>query len=114
MRTFSEPAAAARLAAIVWLVNDVSEEAQPDERAVWRAESLAVCAALGVLLVIFGGYLALTALLPDGADWVIRTGSALAGFWLATRAYRGVLRSRGFESTGFGVPLRHDRATTGH
>jgi hypothetical protein len=95
-------------------VNDVSEGEQPDERAVWRAESVAVCAALGILLVIFGGYLALTALLPDGADWVVRTGSAAAGLWVATRAYRGVLRSRGFESTGLGVPLPHDRATTGH
>lgn len=114
LRTLPELAATTRLAASVWLVSDVSEGEQHHEGAVWRAESVAVCAALGVLLVNFGGYLAMTALLPEAADWIARTGSAVAGFWLATRAYRGALRSRGFTSTSLGVPLRHDRATTGH
>jgi hypothetical protein len=94
-------------------VNDVREREMPDERAVWRAEAIAVCAALVVLLVAFGGYLALTSLLPNGSDWFARAGSAVAGFWLATRAYRRVLRSQGFEPSGLGVPLRDGGSTTG-
>jgi hypothetical protein len=90
-------------------MGDVREEEPPAERTVRRTEAAAICVALGVLGIAFGAYLVLSWLLPDGADWVARSVSAVMGFWLATRAYRRVLRSRGFESCGLGVRLREDR-----
>lgn len=75
----------------------------------WFAEGLAVCAALGVLVVAFGAFLASSELLPEALVWLARTGSAAVGFWLASRAYRLVLRSRGFDSSGLGIRVRQDR-----
>jgi hypothetical protein len=87
-------------------VNDVHDQELPDERSVWSAEAAALGVGVAVLLLAFGGYTALIALLPDGAEWVARAASTFPGLWLAIRAYRRVLRGRGFESNGLGVPLR--------
>lgn len=97
------------LVASVCLVTDLRGHEPPEERAVWLAEGLAVCAALGVLLVAFGAYLALAGLVPEALVWLARAGSAAAGFWLASRAYRIVLRSRGFDSSGLGIRIRQNR-----
>ena len=95
--------------ASVCIMGDVREEEPPTERTAWRTGAVAVCVALGFLVIAFGAYSLLSRLLPDGADWMARAVSAVMGFWLATRAYRRVLRSRGFDSSGLGVRLREHR-----
>jgi hypothetical protein len=87
---------------------EMREEEPAQERAVWRAEGVAVCAAFGALAVAFVAYLTVSSWLPQRTEWASRAGSAAIGFWLATRAYRRVLRSWGFEPSRLGVPLRED------
>ena len=84
---------------------EMREEEPAEERAVWRAEGVAVCVALGVLAVAFAAYLGVSSWLPERTEWASRAGSAAIGFWLATLAYRRVLRSRGFEPSRLGAPL---------
>ena len=85
----------------------MGELREEEERAVWRAEGVAVCVALGVLAMAFAAFLAVSTLLPAGLEWMTRAGSAVIGIWLATRARRA-LRSRGFEPSRLGVTLPQD------
>lgn len=93
-------------------MNDVGDREPSEESPVRRAEAVAICVALVVLLIAFCGSRALSWLLPDGAHWVARAGTGVTGFWLATRAFRRALRSRGFEPGGLGVRLREGRTAS--